>query len=63
MPISLGFPELLILLVIVTLIFGVGRISKISGELGQGIRSFKEGLKAQTVGEEKKIEEYIGKPK
>jgi sec-independent protein translocase protein TatA len=40
-----GFPELLILLVIIILLFGVGRIGKIAGELGNGIRSFKNGLK------------------
>jgi sec-independent protein translocase protein TatA len=41
---SLGLPELLIILVIVLLLFGVGRISKISGELGKSIRAFKDGL-------------------
>jgi sec-independent protein translocase protein TatA len=41
---SLGVPELLIILVIVILLFGVGRISKISGELGKSIRAFKDGL-------------------
>jgi len=39
-----GWQELLIILVIVMVLFGVGRISKIAGELGTGIRSFKEGL-------------------
>lgn len=37
--------ELLVVLVIVLLLFGVGRISKIAKELGSGIRSFREGLK------------------
>ncbi|GAP22552.1 twin-arginine translocase TatA/TatE family subunit [Leptolinea tardivitalis] len=41
---SLGMPELLIILVIILLLFGVGRISKISGELGKSIRAFKDGL-------------------
>ncbi len=41
---NLGTPELLIILVIIILIFGVGRLSKIGGELGKGIRSFREGL-------------------
>jgi sec-independent protein translocase protein TatA len=40
----LGTTELIILFVIVLLLFGVGRIGKIAGELGSGIRSFKEGL-------------------
>ena len=39
-----GPTELLIILGIVILLFGVGRIGKIAGELGSGIRSFKEGL-------------------
>jgi sec-independent protein translocase protein TatA len=39
-----GLSELLIVLVIVLVLFGVGRIGKIAGELGSGIRSFKEGL-------------------
>lgn len=41
---NLGPTELIIILVIVIVLFGVGRISKIAGELGTGIRSFKEGL-------------------
>jgi len=40
----LGSTELIVILVIVILLFGVGRIGKIAGELGSGIRSFKEGL-------------------
>ena len=42
---SLGPTELIIILVIILILFGVGRISKISGELGSGIRAFREGLK------------------
>ncbi len=39
-----GIEELLILLLIILILFGPGRISKIAGELGQGIRNFKAGL-------------------
>ena len=46
MPNWLGAPELLIVLVIVVLIFGVGRIASIGGELGKGIREFRKGIKA-----------------
>lgn len=40
----LGPTELIILLVIVLLLFGPGRIGKIAGELGKGIKSFRDGL-------------------
>lgn len=36
--------ELIILLVIVVLLFGPGRIGKIAGEIGKGIKSFRDGL-------------------
>ena len=40
----LGPTELIVILLIVVVLFGVGRIGKIAGELGSGIRAFKEGL-------------------
>ncbi|MCP4357208.1 MAG: twin-arginine translocase TatA/TatE family subunit [Chloroflexi bacterium] len=41
---GLGIPELLIILAVVIVLFGVGRISKIGGELGKGIKAFREGV-------------------
>lgn len=56
-PQGFGLPELLLILVIVIVLFGVGRISKIAGELGSGIRSFKEGLQGpQEAKEKEKVE-------
>ncbi len=40
----LGGWEWVIILVIVVLLFGPGRIGKISGEIGRSIKSFREGL-------------------
>jgi len=40
----LGGWEWIIILVIVILVFGPGRIGKIAGELGKSIKSFREGL-------------------
>lgn len=40
----LGTTELIIILVIILLLFGVGRISKIAGEMGKGVREFRHGL-------------------
>ena len=42
-----GLPELLIILLVIVLLFGPGRIGKIAGELGNGIRSFRDGLKSK----------------
>lgn len=53
---GLGTPELVIILVIVLLIFGVGRVSRIGSELGQGIREFRKGL-SEELEEEKEAEE------
>jgi sec-independent protein translocase protein TatA len=53
---QLGPTELLIILGIVILLFGVGRLSKIGSELGQGIRAFREGLKGDEPKEEDKPE-------
>jgi len=44
---DLGAPELLIILVIVVLLFGVGRLGKVGGELGRGIREFRKGLSGE----------------
>jgi len=45
MPLRLGPTELLIILGLVLLLFGVGRVARIGAELGKGIRSFREGLR------------------
>jgi sec-independent protein translocase protein TatA len=42
---GLGFPELLLILVIVVLIFGTSRIPELGRGLGEGIRNFRRGMK------------------
>lgn len=49
----LGPTELIIILVIVLLLFGPGRIGKIAGELGKGIKSFRDGLGGDKKDDEK----------
>lgn len=51
---NLGPPELLLILAIVLLLFGVGRVSRIGGELGSAVANFRKGL--QEGGKESKDE-------
>ncbi|MGD0275430.1 MAG: twin-arginine translocase TatA/TatE family subunit [Syntrophales bacterium] len=39
---SIGMPELLIILVIILIIFGAGKLPEIGSALGKGIRNFKK---------------------
>jgi sec-independent protein translocase protein TatA len=41
---DIGAPKLFIVLIIVLLVFGSGRIVKVARELGAGIRQFRQGL-------------------
>jgi sec-independent protein translocase protein TatA len=44
---DIGIPELLIVLVIVVLFFGPGRLAKTMGEIGKGLRSFRDSLSSE----------------
>lgn len=64
---TLGGWEWVIILVIILLVFGVGRISKLGSEMGKGISAFRSGLKegqdsdADKDAEEKKAEDTDSK--
>ena len=51
---GLGTTELIIILVIIILLFGVGRIGKIASEMGKGIHDFQSALKGTGDPAEKK---------
>jgi sec-independent protein translocase protein TatA len=42
---GLGTQELIIILVLVLVIFGAGKLPQVGGALGKGIRNFKKGIK------------------
>jgi sec-independent protein translocase protein TatA len=42
---GIGLPELLIILVIVLIIFGAGKLPEIGGALGRGIKNFKKATR------------------
>ena len=41
---GIGMPELLIILVIIVIIFGVGKLPEIGSALGKGINNFKKSM-------------------
>ncbi len=43
----IGIWQLILILAIVMLLFGAGRISKLMGELGQGIKNLRDGLNGE----------------
>ena len=49
---SFGIWEILLILVIILIIFGVGKLPQVGSAIGKGIRSFK---KAQSGEEEKEV--------
>ena len=55
---NLGGWEWVIILVIVILVFGIGRIGKLGEEMGKGVRAFREGVK-DSGGEESAAETAV----
>lgn len=44
---SFGMPELIIILVIIVIIFGAGKLPEIGAGIGKGIKNFKEATKKE----------------
>lgn len=58
---QIGLTEIIIVLVIVLILFGPERISKLGGELGKGIKAFKDGLSGEDGKQEKKTKPVVKK--
>ena len=54
---GIGMPELIIILVIILIIFGVGKLPEIGGGMGKAIRNFKDASKEAESQEPEQLEE------
>lgn len=51
---SLSFGHLLLVLIIVFILFGAGKLPKVMGDIGKGMRNLREGLKGDEDDDAKK---------
>ena len=42
MPFDIGFPELILILVIALIVFGPGKLPELGGAIGRGVREFRK---------------------
>jgi sec-independent protein translocase protein TatA len=69
LPFNIGAPELIILLVLVLIVFGVGRLPEVGGAIGKSIREFRKSqagqdeVKAQEKQETKEKQEQEAQEK
>ena len=61
MPFRVGPTELIIILVIVLVVFGAGRLPEVGGALGKGIRAFRRGQSGE--GGDDNVDESTAKEK
>ncbi len=54
---GIGFPELMIILVIIMIIFGAGKLPEIGSAFGRSIKNFKTSMKEADEEDEKALEE------
>lgn len=54
---GLGTQELVIILVLVLIIFGAGKLPQVGGALGKGLRNFKQGVRESEENQEEKKKE------
>lgn len=58
----LGWPEIIIILVIILIIFGAGKLPQVGGAIGKGIRAFRKGQSGEDL-EDEEAEETTAKPR
>jgi len=53
---NFGWPEIVLILVIVLIVFGVGKLPQVGGAIGKAIRNFRAAQKGELDEEDKEVE-------
>jgi len=53
MPFHIGPWEIALIVIIILIVFGVGRLPQVGGAVGKGIRNFRKGQRGEDIEEEK----------
>jgi sec-independent protein translocase protein TatA len=59
---SFGWPEIVLILAIVLIVFGVGKLPQVGGAIGKGIRAFRKAQGGEDDEEEQPKTKAIGEP-
>ena len=52
---SLGPMEIILILAVIILLFGAGKLPRLMGDVAEGIKSFKRGMKDETTDKPSKL--------
>ena len=63
MPFRMGPWEIALIVVVILIVFGVGKLPQVGGAIGKGIRAFKKGQRGEEGEEEEEEEKEEKKPK
>ena len=57
MPFRLGPWEIALIVIVILIVFGVGRLPQVGGAIGKGIRNFRKGQRGEDLEEEEEEKE------
>jgi len=60
---GISFANILIILVIILILFGAGKLPKVMGDLGKGLKNFKDALKDENSSENREEENLLEQDK
>jgi len=59
----IGAPELILVLVVILIVFGVGKLPQVGGAVGKGLRAFRQGQSGEDDEEEEEPKNKTATPK